>query len=96
MAAVTAGGDRQELHERLRRHSQAAAAVVKQEGGVNDLLKRLAFDEAFAGVDLRAAMEPSQFVGRAPEQVDEFITEVVQPIRAKYPDAVQLRGEVNV
>ena len=52
MAAVAAGGDRQELHERIRRHSQAAAAVVKQEGGRNDLIARLAADEAFAAVDL--------------------------------------------
>ena len=96
MAAVAAGGDRQDLHERIRRHSQAAAAVVKQEGGRNDLMDRLADDEAFAGVDLRAALEPSRFVGRAPEQVDEFIAEVVNPIRAKYPEALGLEGQVNV
>ena len=58
MAAVAAGGDRQDLHERIRRHSQAAAAVVKGEGGPNDLLDRLAADPAFARVDLRAVMEP--------------------------------------
>ena len=66
MAAVAAGGDRQDLHERIRRHSQAAAAVVKEQGGPNDLLERLAADPAFAKVDLAAALEPSQFVGRAP------------------------------
>ena len=87
MAAVSAGGDRQTLHERIRQHSQAAAAVVKQQGGQNDLLARLAADEAFAAVDLDAALDPSQFVGRAPEQVDEFVAEVVDPIRDKYPDA---------
>ena len=59
MAAVAAGGDRQDLHERIRRHSQAAAAVVKQQGGANDLLERLAADEAFAAVDLDAAARPA-------------------------------------
>ena len=72
MAAVAAGGDRQDLHERIRRHSQAAAAVVKEQGGRNDLMDRLAADPAFAKVDLAAATEPMQFVGRAPQQVDEF------------------------
>ena len=54
MAAVAAGGDRQDLHERIRRHSQAAAAVVKEQGGPNDLMDRLAGDPAFAKVDLAA------------------------------------------
>ena len=85
MAAVAAGGDRQDLHERIRRHSQAAAAVVKEQGGRNDLLERLAADPAFAKVDLAAALDPAQFVGRAPQQVDEFLAEVVEPIRADAP-----------
>jgi adenylosuccinate lyase len=96
MAAVAAGGDRQDLHERIRRHSQAAAQVVKEQGSENDLLERLAGDEAFAGVDLRAALDPAQFVGRAPQQVDEFLAEVIEPIRAKYPDALGEVGEVHV
>jgi adenylosuccinate lyase len=96
MSAVAAGGDRQDLHERIRRHSQAAAAVVKQQGGRNDLLERLAADEAFAGVDLAAVLEPSRFVGRAPQQVDEFIAEVVKPIRADYADAIGSDAEVDV
>jgi adenylosuccinate lyase len=96
MAAVAAGGDRQELHERIRRHSQAAAAVVKQEGGKNDLLQRLAADKAFADVDLAAAVDPSRFVGRAPEQVDEFITGVIDPIRARYGDTSSPTAEVDV
>src|SRR5208337_2839609 len=66
MAGVAAGGDRQDLHERIRRHSQAAAAVVKEQGGRNDLLDRLAADEAFAAVDLKGALDPLKFVGRAP------------------------------
>lgn len=85
MAAVQAGGDRQTLHERIRVHSQAAAQRVKQEGRANDLLERLEHDPAFAKVDLSAAMNARQFVGRAPEQVDEFLAEVVQPIRERYP-----------
>ncbi len=96
MAAVAAGGDRQDLHERIRRHSQAAGAVVKEQGKPNDLLERLAGDEAFAKVDLHAALDASQFVGRAPEQVDEFIAEVVAPIRKRYPDALQSTAEVAV
>ena len=96
MSAVAAGGDRQDLHERIRRHSRAAAAVVKQQGRPNDLLERLAADEAFAGVDLAAVLEPSRFVGRAPQQVDEFIAEVVKPIRAEYADAIGSDAEVDV
>jgi adenylosuccinate lyase len=96
MAAVAAGGDRQELHERIRQHSQDAARVVKQEGGENDLLDRLAADEAFAGVDLDAALDASQYVGRAPEQVDEFVADVVEPIRGNYGDVSASDAEVHV
>jgi adenylosuccinate lyase len=96
MAAVAAGGDRQDLHERIRTHSQAAAAVVKEQGGQNDLLARLAADKAFAKVNLAAVMEPSQFIGRAPQQVDEFLAEVIAPIRAKYGAALATEAEVKV
>jgi adenylosuccinate lyase len=85
--AAAAGGDRQDLHERIRRHSQAAAAEVKQHGRTNDLMERLAADPAFAKTDLAVAMDPKHFVGRAPQQVDEFLAAVVEPIRAKYPPA---------
>jgi adenylosuccinate lyase len=96
MAAVAAGGDRQDLHERIRRHSQAAAQRVKQEGAANDLLERLRGDPAFAKADLASATSPRQFVGRAPEQVDEFLAEVVAPIRARYAAAANLTAEVRV
>ncbi len=96
MAAVAAGGDRQDLHERIRQHSQAAAAMVKQEGGRNDLIERLSDDEAFAQVDLKAVLDPTQFVGRSPEQVDEFLAEVVEPIRQKYPEALGGEAEISV
>ena len=84
MAGVRAGGDRQDLHERIRRHSQAAAQAVKEQGRPNDLLERLAGDAAFAGVDVESAIDPRTLVGRSPEQVDEFVTEVVAPIRERY------------
>lgn len=84
MEAVKAGGDRQDLHEKIRRHSQAAGAVVKGQGGANDLLDRLRGDGAFAKVDLAGIADPAQLVGRAPEQVDEFLAEVVGPIRERY------------
>ena len=95
MAAVTRGGDRQDLHERIRRHSQAAAIAVKQEGKPNDLLERLASDSAFDGVDFHAALDPATFIGRAPQQVDEFIEHVVEPIRKRYPKPAAA-GEVTV
>jgi adenylosuccinate lyase len=96
MAAVQAGGDRQELHETIRRHSQDAARAVKQEGRDNDLLSRLAADPSFQGVDVLGTLEPSQFVGRAPEQVDEFLAEVVQPIRQRYASTAALQAAVHV
>lgn len=85
MAAVRAGGDRQELHERIRTHSVETARVVNEEGADNDLMERLAADPGFKDVDLAGVLDASQFVGRAPEQVDQFIAEVVEPIRKRYP-----------
>jgi adenylosuccinate lyase len=84
MDAVSAGGDRQELHELIRQHSQAAAAVVKQEGGDNDLIARLKADPAFASADFAAHMNPATLTGRSAEQVDEFLAEVIAPIQSKY------------
>ncbi len=86
MAGVQAGGDRQELHERIRVHSQAAAQQVKEFGRANDLLERLKTDTAFASVDLGNALDARRFVGRAPEQVDVFIADIVEPIRQRYCD----------
>ena len=97
MAAVEKGGDRQDLHERIRRHSQAAAAVVKLEGGDNDLLDRLRKDETFSKVDIDAELDPKAFVGRSPEQVDEFITEQIDPVRHRYEDILTvIDAEVRV
>jgi len=84
MAAVRAGGDRQELHERIRRHSLAAADRVETHGRENDLLDRIKADEAFAKVDVDSIVVPAAFVGRAAQQVDEFIQAEVEPIRNRY------------
>ncbi len=96
MAAVAAGGDRQDLHERIRQHSLAAGAVVKNEGGRNDLMDRIAADPAFAKVDLSCLLEPARFVGRAPQQVDEFLAAVIEPIRTKYGERLAADAEVRV
>jgi adenylosuccinate lyase len=81
--AVEAGGDRQAIHEVIRRHSVEAATTMKNDGAPNDLLKRLAADREFPrSVDLTAAADPSRYIGRAPEQVDEFLAEVVEPLLA--------------
>ena len=82
MDAVKAGGDRQELHEKIRQHSMAAGRVVKEEGKPNDLLERIAADPSFGMTmdQLKAIMKPENFVGRAPQQVEEFVEEVIQPI----------------
>ncbi len=84
MAAVKAGGDRQDLHERIRRHSMAAGAEVKQHGRPNDLISRLKADAAFKSVDFDGVLNPQQYVGRSPQQVDDFVRQIVEPIRQRY------------
>ncbi|WP_417396415.1 adenylosuccinate lyase [Gimesia chilikensis] len=84
MAGVEAGGDRQDLHERIRVHSQDAGAEVKVNGGQNDLIERLQKDPAFAGCDLASALDARKYIGRAPEQVDAFVAEIVDPVRQRY------------
>lgn len=96
MAAVQSGGDRQELHESIRQHSQLAARRVKEEGQPNDLLTRLHADPAYASLDLSSLLDPTRFVGRAPEQVGQFIETVVQPIAKRYPEAGKARVELKV
>ncbi|WP_461507698.1 adenylosuccinate lyase [Rhodopirellula baltica] len=96
MQAVAAGGDRQDLHEQIRVHSQAAALEVKQNAGDNDLLERLKGDENFAGIDLEAAIDPHAYVGRAPQQVDEFMEAIIAPIRQRYSGSDSLSVEVTV
>ncbi len=96
MAGVQAGGNRQDLHEKIRVHSHAAAAQVKQHGKENDLLERLKNDPVFAKVDLKKVMNPKAYIGRAPEQVNEFIAEVVAPVRRKYKKELNKKVELKV
>ena len=98
MAAVKKGGDRQELHERIRQHSMAAGKVVKVEGKPNDLLERIAADPAFGMTieELRAELVPQNFVGRAPQQVAQFLQNDVQPILDRYRDLLGLEVEIKV
>ncbi len=86
MRAVEAGGDRQELHERLRVHSHAAAAQVKLEGKENDLIKRIAADESFGLTEdeINSLLMPEKYIGRSVHQTEEFIQNVAQPIIDKY------------
>ncbi len=96
MAAVKAGGDRQQLHEKIRVHSHEAAAQVKQYGKHNDLIERLKGDDAFAAVDIDKVMDPKNFIGRAPEQVEEFVKAVITPVRSKYRNQLNRKVELNV
>ncbi len=96
MAGVKAGGDRQELHERIRRHSQAAAQQVKEFGRANDLIDRLKNDPLFDAVDVDAELNPASFIGRSPQQVDEFIATEVAPIRQKYAPVLGQKGVLKV
>lgn len=96
MAAVAAGGDRQRLHERIRLHSQAAAAQVKLHGRRNDLLDRLRADPAFASVKIERLMNPGAYVGLAPRQVDQFLKTVVAPLRHRHAKTPRLKPEIRV
>ena len=93
MAGVRSGGDRQELHERIRVHSQEAARQVKERGATNDLLSRLQSDPAFQSVDLTGALDPLRFTGRAAQQVDRFVADVIAPIRQRYAAALSQSAE---
>jgi len=88
--------DRQELHERIRQHSHAAAREVKMYGRPNDLMQRLADDPAFAHVDLKKTLDPKRYVGLAPQQVDAFLKEVVRPILNRYRSVRQKEASLNV
>ncbi len=94
MAATTAGGDRQELHEAIRRHSHAATAVMR-EGGDNDLVERLAADPRFGGVDLAAAVRVDGLEGRAAVQVEEFLDGPVRDALAGCPARAEV-GDLRV
>ena len=98
MDATKAGGDRQELHEKIRQYSMEAGAVVKREGKENDLLQRIAADPAFGRTleELESLMEPSLYVGRAPQQTEEYINEVIKPLLEANKDELGLTAVINV
>lgn len=98
MDAVKAGGDRQELHEKIRQHSMAAGRKIKEEGGANDLVDRIAADPAFGmnREQITALMEPKNFTGCAEEQTERFLTDEVSPVLEKYKDRLGLEADINV
>ena len=92
------GADRQQLHEKIREHSMAASRVVKVEGGENDLLERLAADEAFGVTleELEHILKPENYTGRAKEQTEDFLNECIKPVLEKYADVESDKPEINV
>ena len=98
MQAVKNGGDRQELHEKIRIHSMAAARVVKEEGKENDLIERIANDKSFNLDidDIKAVLKPENFIGRAKEQTEEFLRDYVSPVLEKYKDILGEEAELSV
>ncbi|MEG2703017.1 MAG: lyase family protein, partial [Clostridia bacterium] len=98
MDAVKKGGDRQQLHEKLRVHSQAAAKVVKEEGGKNDLIERIIADPAFMVTreEIEQILDPVHFIGRSREQVDEFLTDCIQPVLSANQALLGEKQELSV
>lgn len=92
------GADRQQLHERIRIHSMAASKVIKEEGGENDLLERIANDEAFGVTleELENILQPDKYTGRAKEQTEDFLNDFVNPVLEKYKDIESDKPEINV
>ena len=98
MQAVKKGGDRQQLHEAIRQHSMAAGRIVKEEGGENDLVDRIAADPIFGITkeEILATLQPEHFTGRAPEQVTEFLAECVKPVLDANRDVLGEKAELSV
>ena len=98
MDAVKAGGDRQELHERIRELSMEAGRNVKAEGRDNNLLELIAADPSFNLTleELKKTMDPKKYVGRAPQQVEEFLDEVIRPVLEENKDLLGIKAEINV
>lgn len=95
MAAVAGGADRQEAHEVIRRQSRAVSDAIRGGAEGNDLLGRLSEEPTFAGVDLSAALDPARYVGRAAEQVEEFIAAEVDPVRERCPHLLEQHVEIE-
>lgn len=98
MDAAKRGADRQQLHEHVRVHSMAASKVVKEEGGENDLLSRIAGDPIFGVTleELNAIVSPEKYVGRAPQQTEEFLRDTVEPAIASYRSVPEEKVEINL
>lgn len=98
MTAVKKGGDRQELHEKLRQHSIAAAKVVKEEGKENDLIERICADPSFqlSREEIDTVLNPIHFVGRSVQQVEEFIAEYITPLRQNNQEILNEKAELSV
>ena len=98
MDAAKAGGDRQELHEKIRQLSMEAGKTVKEEGKDNNLLELIAADPSFhlSLEDLQASMQPERYVGRAPKQTEDYINEVVKPILEENKEVLGLTAEIKV
>ncbi|HEX3023337.1 MAG TPA: adenylosuccinate lyase, partial [Lachnospiraceae bacterium] len=98
MDAVKAGGDRQELHEKIRQLSMEAGKNVKERGLDNNLLELIAADEAFNMTldELKKTMDPSKYVGCSPMQVEEFVNNVIAPILEENKDMLGMKAEINV
>ena len=98
MDAVKKGGNRQELHEKLRVHSQAAARVVKEEGGRNDLVERIAADPAFMVTreEIEAILQPEKFIGRSKEQVEEYLAGIITPLLQENKELLGEKQELSV
>jgi adenylosuccinate lyase len=95
MAAAAAGIDRQQAHEHIRQHSRAVTRELREGGVSNDLLSRLQGDPLFSSVDVTGVLVPEQFVGRAPQQVDEFLAECVEPVRQRYPKLLRQDADIE-
>ncbi len=98
MSAVKKGGDRQELHEKIRVYAQQAAKVVKEEGGKNDLIERICADESFGlnAEEIEAILRPEDFTGRSAEQVAEFLTDIIEPILKENEKLLREKAELSV
>jgi adenylosuccinate lyase len=98
MDAVKAGGDRQELHEKIRQYSMQASGRIKTEGGENNLLELIAADPAFKTdlATLQKLLRPENYVGRAPEQTEEFLAECVRPVLQEHAGELGMKAEIFV
>ena len=98
MEAVKAGGNRQKLHEKIRKYSMEAAGLVKEKGLDNDLLERIIKDKDFACIKDKISdiLNPRNFIGRAPKQVDEYITKVANPLLRSYKSLIGISADFKV